>query len=557
MPIRKARTSTSFSLTLLLSLLLANAPAPRAAQSTTRPRVTTPPAQRPTPTPAPAQTPTPTPTPAATPTPLPTPAAAAPGTLEELRARIGQVMARPELASSNLAVKVASLDTGRVIFEQNAQKWMQPASNLKIYTVAAALDRFGPDYRFVTSVYAPTRPDSSGTVKGDLVVYGRGDPTYATRFGPEGDTDYFRAMNELASNVAAAGVRRVEGDLVGDESYFVGGPLAPGWEWDDLQWWYGAEVSALTVNDNSVDLSVKPGARVGDPCRIAVGPPTPLVTIVDRTTTAPRGTRRELQVHRPLGQNVIEITGSLPLEDRGYTASVAVSRPALVFATMLRTALEARGVTFTGKTRTVDSQARADGQPLPVSSLVEVAKRESPPLSTIAAQTMKPSQNLYTELLLRALGKAAATDAKQRSDRAGIDAVRAFLRRAGIEDGRVQMLDGSGLSRGNLVTADATLQLLVYMNRHPHGAAFRASLPIAGVDGTLRNRMKGTPAQNNVRAKTGTLSSSNTLSGYLFSAAGERLVFSVMINNPPPNGDARTNFVDAVAVLLASFTGRS
>ncbi|HEV2862492.1 MAG TPA: D-alanyl-D-alanine carboxypeptidase/D-alanyl-D-alanine-endopeptidase [Pyrinomonadaceae bacterium] len=554
MPIRKARTSTSFSLTLLLSLLLASAPAPRAAQSVGRPRVTTP-AQRPTPTPA--QTPTPTPTPAATPTPAPTPASAAPRTLEELRARIGEIMARPELASSSLAVKVASLDTGRVLFEQNAQKWMQPASNLKLYTVAAALDRFGPDYRFVTSVYAPARPDSSGAVKGDLVVYGRGDPTYATRFGPEGDTDYYRAINELATSITAAGVRRVEGDMVGDESYFVGGPFAPGWEWDDLQWWYGAEVSALTVNDNSVDLSVKPGARVGDPCRITVGPPTPLVTIVDRTTTGPRGTRRELEVHRPLGQNVIEITGSLPLEDRGYTASVAVSRPALMFATMLRTALEARGVVFTGKTRTVDSQARADGQPLPVSSLIEVAKRESPPLSTIAAQTMKPSQNLYTELLLRTLGKAAATDSKQRSDRAGIDAVRAFLRRAGIEDGRVQMLDGSGLSRADLVTADATLQLLVYMNRHPSGAVFRAALPIAGVDGTLRNRMRGTPAQNNVRAKTGTLSSSNTLSGYLFSAAGERLAFSVMINNPPPNGDARTSFVDAVAVLLASFAGRS
>jgi len=467
-------------------------------------------------------------------------------------------MARPELASSNLAVKVASLDTGRVIFEQNAQKWMQPASNLKLYTVAAALDRFGPDYRFVTSVYANARPDASGTVRGDLVVYGRGDPSFATRFGPEGDTDYFRAMNELAASVAAAGVRRVEGDLVGDESYFVGGPLAPGWEWDDLQWWYGAEVSALTVNDNSVDLSVKPGARVGDPCRITVGPSTPLVTVLDRTTTTPRGSRRALEVHRPLGQNVIEISGSLPVEDRGYTASVAVSRPALMFATMLRTALEGRGVVFTGKTRTVDAQTRSDvGQPLPVSSLVEIAKRESPPLSVIAALTNKPSQNLYTELLLRTLGKAAATDPRQPSDRAGVEAVRAFLRRAGVEDGRVQMLDGSGLSRANLVTADSTLQLLVYMNRHPHGAVFRASLPVAGLDGTLRNRMKGTPAQNNVRAKTGTLGTSNTLSGYLFTAAGERLAFSVMINNPPPGADARTNFVDAVAVLLASFAGRS
>ena len=170
---------------------------------------------------------------------------------------------------------------------------------------------------------------------------------------------------------------------------------------------------------------------------------------------------------------------------------------------------------------------------------------------------MKPSQNLYTELLLRTLGKAAAADARQRSDRAGIEAVRAFLRRAGVDDGHLRMQDGSGLSRDNLVTAEATTRLLVYMNRHPHGSVFRASLPVAGVDGTLRNRMRGTAAMSNARAKTGTLSSSTTLSGYIFTAAGERLVFSLMINNPPRDTDPRANFTDAITVLLASFAGRS
>jgi len=317
-------------------------------------------------------------------------------------------MARPELASSNLAVKVASLDTGRVLFEQNAQKWMQPASNLKLYTVAAALDRFGPDYRFVTSVYAPARPDASGAVKGDLVVYGRGDPTFAVRFNPEGNTDYSFAIDALAADVYAAGVRRVEGDLVGDESYFTGSPVPTGWEWDDLQWYYGAEVSALTVNDNSVDLSVKPGASVGSPARITLGPSTPLVTVIDRTTTGERNTTRELSVNRPLGQNTIEIRGRLPIDDRGYTASLAVPRPAMLFATMLRAALERRGVVFTGQTRTVDALGRVE-KPLPVSSLVEIAARKSPPLSVIAAQVLKPSQNLYAELLLRTLGKMSGT----------------------------------------------------------------------------------------------------------------------------------------------------
>lgn len=533
-------------------------PTPARTQSTTRATPTPTPSIRQTPSPTPSATPTQTPGAQQTPTPTPTPTpSAAPRTLEELRARVREIVARPEFAASSLAIKVASLDTGRVMLEENAGKWMQPASNMKLYTVAAALDRLGPEYRFVTSVYAPARADASGTIRGDLVVYGRGDPSYATRFNAPNDPDYYRAIDDLATRITASGVRRVEGDLVGDESYFTGGPLPTGWEWDDLQWWYGAEVSALTVNDNSVDLSVKPGARVGDPCRITIGPDTPVVTIVDRTKTSDRGATRELSVHRPPGQNTIEIRGTMPLDDRGLTASLAVPRPALVFVTMLRAALERRGVVFTGSVRTVDAQARADGNPLPVSTLAEIATRQSPPLSVIAAQTLKPSQNLYAELILRALGKATSANQKQTSEEAGIAAVKEFLARAGVAPDRLVINDGSGLSRSNLVTAEATTRLLVYMNGHRAGSAFREALPVAGIDGTLRNRMKGTPAQNNVRAKTGTLGTATSLSGYLFSAAGERLVFSLMINNPPRDTDPRANFTDAVAVLLASFTGRS
>jgi D-alanyl-D-alanine carboxypeptidase/D-alanyl-D-alanine-endopeptidase (penicillin-binding protein 4) len=572
MALVKTRSSLFTSLLLTFSFIFASL-APVAAQTTPartqrERRVNTP---APTPTPAPPRVvPTPTPTPArttilppATPTPLqpqpqptpaptPAPVAAAPRTLEELRARIREVLARPEFVSSHLAVKVASLDTGRVIFEENAEKWLQPASNLKLYTVAAALDRLSPDYRFTTSVYAPARPDPAGTVRGDLIVYGRGDPTYATRFGG----DYFTAIDELAAKIVASGVRRVEGDLVGDESYFTGEPFATGWEWDDLQWWYGAEVSALSVDDNSVDLTIKPGARVGDPCVITVGPATPLVTIVDRTTTTARGTRRDIAVRRALTQNVIEVSGAMGIDDRGQSMSVAISRPAMLFATMLRTSLERQGVQFTGRTRTVSARER-ESAPLQVSTLVELAVRQSPPLSVISAQTLKPSQNLYTELILRSLGKVTSTDARRTSEEAGIDAVRAFVRAAGMNPEKLLMFDGSGLSRANLVTAASTLDLLVYMNRHRYSAAFREALPVAGVDGTLRNRMKGTPAQGNARAKTGTLSSATSLSGYVISAAGERLVFSLMINNPPRAGATPTSFTDAVTVLLASFAGRS
>ena len=485
----------------------------------------------------------------------PTPAAStfAPRTIEELRARIQDVLRQPQLAPAQVAVKIASLETGRTLYEENAGKLLMPASNMKIYTVAAALHRLSPDFSFITSVYAPSRPDAQGTVRGDLVVYGRGDPTFATRFN---NGDYYKAIDDLATRITTAGVRRIEGDIIGDESYFTGPPLGYGWEWDDLQWYYGAEISALTVDDNSLDVMVKPGAQVGDSCTVATGPATPLVTIINQTTTAPKGTKRELTIHRPLGQNVLEVSGSLAQDDPGYSASVAISQPAMLFTSMLRMMLERRGVTITGRTRTIDARAR-EKTPLQTSLIVEIASRTSPPLSEIAAQTLKPSQNLYTELILRALGKAVGTDPKRTSTEAGIDAVKAFLREAGINADTITISDGSGLSRSNLITAEATLQLLTYMSRHRYSNVFRDALPIAGIDGTLRTRMKGTVAAGNVRAKTGTLNNVASLSGYVTSAAGERLVFSLIVNHYPDDADVRRSYIDAIATLLASFAGRS
>src|SRR6266550_1916139 len=177
----------------------------------------------------------------------------------ELQARISEILRRPQLASATIGIKVVSLETGKVLFEQNANKLLSPASNMKLYTVAAGLDRLSPDYHFVTSVYASAKPDASGNVPGDLTIYGRGDPSIAARF----NGDYFKGIDDLASRIAAAGVKRVAGDLVGDESYFTGPRYGSGWEWEDLTWYYGAEVSALSANDNALDLFIKPGPKVG------------------------------------------------------------------------------------------------------------------------------------------------------------------------------------------------------------------------------------------------------------------------------------------------------
>jgi D-alanyl-D-alanine carboxypeptidase/D-alanyl-D-alanine-endopeptidase (penicillin-binding protein 4) len=521
----------------------------------------------PTPTPSPVPTVTPAASPAAFPQASPEPTAALAKTVAttrspgELQARISEVLRKPELAPGIVGIKVASLETGKVLFEENADKLLRPASNMKLYTVAAALDRLSPDYRFVTSVYAPARPDAAGIVHGDLTIYGRGDPSIAARFN---SGDYFKGIDELAARIIAAGVKRVEGDLVGDESYFTGPQYGAGWEWEDLQWWYGAEISALTSNDNALDLLVKPGAQVGAAAVITTGPPDPLLTIVNRVTTAEKGSRRSLTVYRGLAADELLISGSIALDDRGYAAGVGISRPALLFVYLLRSSLAQRGVTITGRTRTVAPAIAANAkntEPVAPAS-IEVASLQSPPLSLIAAQTLKPSQNLYTELILRTLGNVAAppvtaVNSRRTSEEAGIEAVKVFLREAGVRPSTLVLTDGSGLSRNDMVTAEATLQLLTYMHRHRHASVFRDALPIAGVDGTLRNRFKGTAAENNLRAKTGSLSSAASLSGYVTTAAGENLVFSIMVNNFPEDVDPRAVGIDPIAVLLASFAGKS
>lgn len=513
-----------------------------------------------------------TPTPSVAPTAAPEtsrairPAANAPRTLGELQARIEQIAHQPSLESGFFPIKIVSLDTGKVIYEEDAHKLVRPASNMKIYTVAAAFDRLTPDFHFVTSVYAREKVDD-GKIKGDLTVYGRGDPSIAARFN---GGDYFKGINDLADRIVAAGVKRIKGDLVGDESYFNGAPLGSGWEWDDLTWSYGAQVSALTINDNAIDLTIKPGDKVGAPVVISSGPPaTTFMMIANRATTSAKGSKNELQLYRGIGANTLDVAGTVPLGDAGFSGGVAIPDPALAFVMMLREALIKRGVKIDGRVRTVN--ARSGGSimsdlppnftpPAPPRP-VEIASLQSPAFSLIAAHTMKPSQNQYTELILRTLGKVspppAATVDNQDNERVGLAVLREFLRAAGVSDSDLVLSDGSGLSRNDMITANATVELLTFMSKHKYFPQFREALPIAGVDGTLRTRMRGTPAEGNVRAKTGSLSSVASLSGYVTTAAGEHLVFSMMLNNYPDASALRRESIDAIAILLASFAGKT
>ena len=478
-----------------------------------------------------------------------------PATLVELRQRLADHIGQPKFAAAMWGAKIVSLDTGVTVFEYNPQKLFSPASNSKLYTVALALDRLGADYRIKTSLYAKAKPSRSGKLKGDLIVYGRGDPTINARLN---GGDIYQALEPLVRALTNAGVNRITGDLVGDESFIHGPPFGSGWVWEDLEHYYGAEVSALTINDNTLQAVVKPGARIGAPCQLALLPATGWLTLSNRTETVEKGAARKIQFYHPLCQNVVYVTGQMPMDGLGSTNEVTLHNPAGLFASFFKEALARRGIKVSGKVRSVNWHDR-QAQPLDCGSLVELGAVESPPLRDIAREIEKPSQNLYTDLLLAHVGekfRAADSRADETSEDLGIRELNKFLAEAGIQRGEVIFEEGSGLSRDNLTAPNATVTLLRYMNRHKCAQVYLDALPIAGVDGTLKNRMKGTPAAGNVRAKTGTLRWANTISGYVTTAAGEHLVFSLMINRyyevRPVRGD-----LDTVVVLLASFTGRT
>ncbi|PYJ01533.1 MAG: D-alanyl-D-alanine carboxypeptidase/D-alanyl-D-alanine-endopeptidase, partial [Verrucomicrobia bacterium] len=262
-------------------------------------------------------------------------------TLAELQSRLSNHVAQARFAAAMWGVKVAALDSGKTIFEHNAQKLFSPASNSKLYTIALALDRLGADYRIKTSLYAASKPDKAGALRGDLIVYGRGDPMIADR---RHHGDIYEALEPFVAALTNAGVKRITGDLVGDESWYHGPPYGSGWAWDDLENYYGAEISALTINDNALQISVKPGERVGLPCKLTLSPVTGYLSFSNRTQTVEKGARRQISLYRPLNENVIYVRGQVPAQDSGFADDVTLHDPGALFIWFFKEALARRGI---------------------------------------------------------------------------------------------------------------------------------------------------------------------------------------------------------------------
>jgi D-alanyl-D-alanine carboxypeptidase/D-alanyl-D-alanine-endopeptidase (penicillin-binding protein 4) len=454
-------------------------------------------------------------------------------------AAIDAIFADTAFAHAEWGVMVRSLDSGATLYRRNAERAFVPASNMKIITGATALEVLGPEYRYRTELLAAGSVQG-GVLRGTLVVRGSGDPSIAARFGGDARAT-FRAW---ADSLKAKGVRRIEGGIVGIDTVFTDPPLGRGWPWDDLDAYYSAEVSGLEYNDGSLDIRVFPGKTVGSPAIVVLDPPTSYVQLANRVTTAPAGRPARLNVTRdPVGTGVT-IEGEVPVDATRVDESVAVRGVSAFFVTALRETLREAGIAVEGPAMTFEEWP----QPVPLTRMALLFTHRSPPLSEILPKFLKPSQNQTGEILLRTLGREMRGKGTAAAGAAVVDSL---LRARGVQTAQqLQMADGSGLSRYDLVTPEVLIGVLTFMTRSPNWNVWYPALPVAGEDGTLASRFRGTPAAGNVHAKTGTLNGVRSLSGYLTTAGGERLVFSTMVNNHMRSARDADRVIDSMVLRL-------
>ena len=486
-----------------------------------------------------------------------------------LEKAIGAILGQPDLGRGFWGIEVVSLQNGKVLYSENADKLFTPASNTKLFTTAAALALIGPNYNFRTTVESSGILDKHGRLTGDLVLVGRGDPNLSGRELPYAlhtarNEHPIQVLEALADELVKKGVKYIDGDIIADDSYFAFERYGEGWSQDDLVWDYGAPVSALTINDNVVFVNILPGDRVGERAFVNITPFADYYRIDNRVITTPTGTERKIFINREPGSTLLTLWGNVPLDDVGASEDLAIEDPAEFAATLFRGLLQARGIVAYGRPRTrhtelaslstftVTAAAPARGGDEPVRSLqnqpLVLAAYQSKPLIEDVRVINKVSQNLHAEILLRLLGREKGNAGTVEG---GLEVLKGFLNQAGVPSDQYVFYDGSGLSRQNLVTPHAVVQLLRYAASQSWGASFRYTLPVSGVDGSLSDRFKSLDLQGRIYAKTGSLGGVKSLSGYLTTKRGDQLVFSILSNNFNQPTKRVTDAIDSIAGAIA------
>lgn len=454
--------------------------------------------------------------------------------LDALQYDLDSVLADSLFVPARAAIEVVSLDNGQVLYERDSKMLMRPASNMKLLTSAAALSILGLDYSFPTFIFSDSI-DQTGTVRGNLYFKGHGNPDLRSSH-----------LDTLILQLKSAGIRSIAGDVVADASLFDDLPWGEGWMWDDEPFSYEAQISALSINKNCVKVSVIPGSKPGDPVQILIDPQTNYVSLLNIARTVADTALEPLVVTRLFKDrlNTIVVKGEVVAATDTVDELVTVWRPELYAAHLLRERL-------LRDTLSVDGAATVGTVP---QTSREVARLDWP-IDTMLINLNKESDNLSAELTLKSL--SVKTGGVPGSAKHGLSQVNLFLSAAGIDTTGYYVVDGSGVSHYNLVTAEMLVQLLQFMAKKPDlFPLFYESLPIAGVDGTLKSRMKGTKAEGNLRAKTGSIGGVSSLSGYVTTLDGEQLAFSILMQNFIWPTRLYRNAQDRIGALLAGFSRR-
>jgi len=447
-----------------------------------------------------------------------------------LAKKIDELIEKSEFANARWGVFAVSLKDGRVLVARDAQKLFTPASVQKILTATVALDKLGADFRWQTRVLSEKQIED-GTLNGDLILYGQGAPD----FSAEG-------VEKLVNQLQAKGLKRIKGGIVGDQSYFKGDAIGDGWTWNDLQWYYGAEASALTINFNQVNVTLQDG-------KPKVEPSNDYIQFSGDVKPLENGEPDAVGLKRELGENKIYVYGS----GKNLDARVAVENPARWSAQILKETLEKKGIAVEGEIKSADWRTENKTN---VENANELASVESGTLGEIVRRMNKDSVNLYAELILRTLGKRFGADAPDENpraqktrgdDAAGISVIKKWLSEKGVTFQETESIkDGSGLSRLNFVTPETIGRALIAASQINAAETFRNSLPVAGTDGTLRGRLGN--ARGKILGKTGSIMYVNSLAGY---AKNERetVAFVVLCNNETRRADSSV-LIDAIAASL-------
>ncbi len=421
---------------------------------------------------------------------------------------------------------IVDAETGETLFQQNADRYFVPASNMKLFATALALAKLGPEFRFHTTLET-SGTISGGVLTGDLVLVGRGDPNLSNRKFPynlkeEFDGSPEKALAQLVDGLAAKGVKEIAGDVVGDDSYFPRERYPSGWEVDDMVWEYGAAISSIVLDDNTVTLTLTPGEPAGSVVQATTSPATPDFLVENEVTTSAPDAKSDLTLTREPGASLVVVKGTMPAKGAPRKLVLAVQEPALHAAVVLKHLLEERGIRVDGVAWARHTAPKASEDP------TVLAEHVSVPLSDSIKLVNKISQNLHAEMLLRTVARQGGPWATPEDL---MKAPQDFYASAGIAPDDVIQTDASGLSRHDLVTPRAIVALLAFAQKQPWFETYYGSLPVAGIDGTLEDRMKNTPAAGRIHAKTGSVEHVRTLSGFVETPGGRRLIFSFLSNN--------------------------